>query len=1008
MRTYCLAIASLAITICATTQAAGFQDEDATKSAEPVVAVVNAEPIKSETKISLGDSFAKLDTKPAAQKAAQPVQAGEVAKEGGVAKPGKPAGNGKIRFTFSEQDWSDVIPWFAEQANFSLQPVADYPEGVFTLKDDSEYTVLEALDQLNHALMIRQPEPYTLIRNRNMLLLWKLRDANFPNDLIETVKVEDLDKRGKHETISCIFDMGELNAEGIGDQLRPLISRSNQDFFAVFPTANQIHVRETGGQLRKIRDLINASFKKEFGDEMKLKVYNLKNQDAESFMGLARGLLGIRKGSNMRDDEKLLISVEPFAERLFIRGNEKWLSEFDNVAKIIDADPEEIVDGVVLDAPTLQMYSVLVDPQLAFDTLQTMLESRDDVRMQQDSLTGAITVLGRKEDHKLVADTLAAISGEGGEGFALIQLENGDPAEIIIVLQNLFRQSAEDTSGPVLLANSYTRQIIVRGTPQEVQTVKRMVAELDANSLVAETGPRSTTRIISIGEREMKDLAPLLPDLLMSAGRTNPFNMIMPKDRKDVKESIKKQKGSDSVEDFLNGVDIPGDEKPDQSRRYTPGQKKTSQLNPTFNELLFLTANAVGISPIFANGLVSLQADSASESTERQVGSTYQPPPEIKSVPGAPIVGRFSNGSLVLDSEDLDALDDLVYEIENRIGSTSEVQRPTFFFLEHRSADQMIGFLENYYGMSDGGGGGGGGGLMEGMMSNMLGGGEDLLGGLLGGGTGSSGGGDLEGDVRFGVDMAFNSMWVSGATENDLDEISILIDTLDQPEAPHDPKLLGQFRTIDIIHRDPMDVKDIIEPMLGDLVDSGEQARGGRQNNEAQQMMKMVQQLSGGGGKRGGGSGGASEGEKPKVRLGVDMATRQLLVSGPEFIYKDILKMVIELDKPELSTPPGYEIMTNVNNQAAVVDTLKQMFGARIVVVGEEEQEAGGTNNQGTNSGNQTSTAQRQSSDAARSALMDAMKAQANRARGGGGGGNARGGGNTRGGGRGGLGSGAR
>ena len=87
-----------------------------------------------------------------------------------------------------------------------------------------------------------------------MLVLWKTQDANFPNDLIETVKVEELDRRGKYETISCIFDLGELSAVDMFEQLSPMIGDTHRNQFAVFPLANQIHVRETGGQLRDIRD----------------------------------------------------------------------------------------------------------------------------------------------------------------------------------------------------------------------------------------------------------------------------------------------------------------------------------------------------------------------------------------------------------------------------------------------------------------------------------------------------------------------------------------------------------------------------------------------------------------------------------------------------------------------------------------------------------------------------------------------------------------------------------
>ena len=98
--------------------------------------------------------------------------------------------DGKIRFTYQDVDWQEVIPWFADQAGFTLQPVDEWPSGTFSLQDSEPYTVLEALDQLNHALRIREPA-YTLVRNRKMLILAKLEDrANFPDELIETVPVK--------------------------------------------------------------------------------------------------------------------------------------------------------------------------------------------------------------------------------------------------------------------------------------------------------------------------------------------------------------------------------------------------------------------------------------------------------------------------------------------------------------------------------------------------------------------------------------------------------------------------------------------------------------------------------------------------------------------------------------------------------------------------------------------------------------------------------------------------
>ncbi len=918
----------------------------------------------------------------------------------------KPEGNvktkdGKIRFTFQEQDWQDVIEWFAEQAGYSLQPISDWPEGTFNLTDDTEYTVLEALDKLNHALLIRKPDPFTLVRNGKMLVLTKTEDANFPNDLIETVKVENLDKRGYYETIKVVFDLGELNADEMFDELQPMIGKTNREFFAVFPAANQIHVRETGGQLRNIRDLINKTRERMFGEQGEMIVYRLKHQDAETFMLIARPFLKMAEGQNRSDDDSLVITPEPFGDRLYVRGTQKMLTSFEKVAEKIDAPADNTDGDITLDAPYLKSYAVLTDPEHAFNVLGTMLEGRDDVRMDLDTVSGSITVLGRSNDHKRVVETLAAVAEGGAEGFAILPLTNGDPAEIIVVLQNLFPQSGEDaTGGPVLMANSELNHIIVRGTPQEVASVKQIVAELDLNSVPIATGPRTRHRVIPMDEREQDQIIPILPDLFQTIGRPNRFNLILPEERKDIRMRLKNP-------DALNGnspLDLGPPASPESSSNRAPAPIKSSQLNSKLQHSTLMLAQAAGLHPFMLSSYVAPLQDevgsTSKESATKQKSQEYQPPPQMPSIPGAPIEAKFTKFGLVLDSDDLDALDDLEDMIMGQLGEESVVQLPTFFFLKHRQADQILGFVETYYGMSDGGGGGGGGGnLMTGMMNNMMGGAGDLLGGLLGGGTSGAGGGILEGeDVRFGVDMPFNAMYVAGATGNDLDEISALIEVLDQPEAPQEISTIGEFRTINIIHRDPTEVKTLVEAQLGDAVDTGQKQQGGGQNNEAAQMMKMMQQMTGGGKK--GASSQDLEKEKPKVRLGVDVATRQLLVTGPEHIYNDIYKMVVKLDQESLSTPPAFEIL-DPGNAAAYKRALKAMFGEKVEIVEADASSNGSATTPGSSGSTPESSAgsnpQQASQEAARSAMIQAIqRAQSQR----GGGGATRGGGApTRGGG---------
>jgi hypothetical protein len=193
---------------------------------------------------------------------------------------------------------------------------------------------------------------------------------------------------------------------------------------------------------------------------------------------------------------------------------------------------------------------------------------------------------------------------------------------------------------------------------------------------------------------------------------------------------------------------------------------------------------------------------------------------------------------------------------------------------------------------------------------------------------------------------------------------------------------VGQFRTIQIIHRDPTEVKELIEAQLADLIDTGESKSSPQQNNEAQQMMKMMQQLTGN--RKSGGV--DTEQEKPKVKLGVDTTTNQLLVTGPEFIYKEVLKMVIELDREELSDAPTMQMFKRPGDTEVIKSTLTAMFGDKIEIVikGEDEdtqtgQGAGGRPQPSSSGSSEAAQKMQAQQEAARAAFMNAIRAQQSR-----------------------------
>ena len=187
-------------------------------------------------------------------------------------------------------------------------------------------------------------------------------------------------------------------------------------------------------------------------------------------------------------------------------------------------------------------------------------------------------------------------------------------------------------------------------------------------------------------------------------------------------------------------------------------------------------------------------------------GTESTPSDAIVSVPGSPIVIKGTAFGILLESDDLDALDELESILLSEAGEEGTDQGLTFFYLKYKKAASIKTALDDMFGLGGSEGGGGGGDLLSGIVGNMAGeGAGDLLGGVLGGGGSSASDAviSLEGDVLIGMFPEQNLLYVSGATNSDLQTIQDTIDIFDQPSPPQDPELAGQFFSIEIKYRDP-------------------------------------------------------------------------------------------------------------------------------------------------------------------------------------------------------------
>lgn len=897
---------------------------------------------------------------------------------------------GKLEFNFSKVDWETVIEWYAEQAGFTLESVDQYPEGSFSYVSGRLVSPVEAIDEINHKLRLSDP-PKTLLRNGSKLYLVDATTA-LPAELVETIDASELDQRGKYETLQVVFDVSGLPMDDMKEQIKQRVQDYNEPFFQTYPDTSEIFVRESGENLRFIRNVITRA---KLSGTRTFTTIELKHISAELFLDQISKFLNLDE--NYRNpDGTLTIAIDsaPGSQGIIVQGTPRLIAEVRSAVAAFDKKPTQ-VEAAADDPMTLQQYSVPRDSKETFEVIDRLLfDAGGGARVIQGSETGKITVMGRKADHEIVRTVLGLQDSNNG-GFATIQLVNGDAGDILLAAQTILGITAENASDKVaMLANTERDFIMVRGTPAQVIEAKEIIEELDRKSAPESDGLRTVRRAIPMSPADRDRILPTLQDLWPTMGRENPFDVRSPRP---------------SIDDgslFRRGEKV----RPQPQR--LPGLKDQGVI--VRDRLFEVAASLFPATALNLSTAVLQTSEKPWPEVETSESDGYKSPEQIESVPGAPVKVWGTEFGIIIESEDLDAGDDVEYLIDQQVGEESEEVAPTVYQLRHCEAGYMKSLLESMYGIDSGGGGGGGGGLLGGIADNVMGDvGGGMMDSLFGGGGGGSSVSSLEGEIKIGIDGRLNYLWVTGATSNDLVLLDAAVDMFDISTPPHNPETAGQIYVIQVRHRDPEEMKTRVENVMSVYFKDADSGGGGGGGNEAANMMKMMKQLTGG---KGGGGGDTKE-RKPRGYLDVDMKTGQLIFMGPKSIFVQVEALVTFLDQPEVKEPLKMkEFDMKGSDGAKLAEMLKTILGSdKVEIVGVDnmsgesaedganaDPKANGKKNGDSKAMNAAAAAQAKQVEAARSNFIQMMRSQQGSGGRGAVGGRPQGGGGNRGGGGGG------
>ncbi len=370
----------------------------------------------------------------------------------------KPAGaEPKLRFSFRFQRWSDVLEWFAEQANLSLVIDAP-PPGTFNYSDNRDYSVSEALDLLNGVLLTKG---YTLIRRDRMLTVVNLADG-VPEALVPRITLADLESRGRFEIVSMLFPVGKRDVEEVVKEIAPLLGPRGKS--QPLTKTKQILVTDTAGVMRAINAVIESipqpekPLSEEKAEKPELVVYALKTADPDAAVKVLEALLPT--GRFVRDPKANQISAyaTPTQQEAVKRVVEQLQAA---------AQPGE-------EQTRFEVYQLDdADPRQSLATLQPLVPN---ARLSVDPASKKLAAWGTKADHELLAKAVAQLGRGGGplddRQVEVYRLKKADPVAASVVLQNILPKAK-------LSVDAVSRSIIALANLADQKTIRATLDQLE-------------------------------------------------------------------------------------------------------------------------------------------------------------------------------------------------------------------------------------------------------------------------------------------------------------------------------------------------------------------------------------------------------------------------------------------------------------------------------------------------------------------------------------------------
>lgn len=416
------------------------------------------------------------------------------------AQPDPSKADAKLKFNFKETPIDQVLEFFARESGVPVIYEAAVPAGTVSFISASEYTYSEALSILNLNLARYGVH---LRREAQYMYFGTLQDSmkRAASTAADTARLNALTP---DQIVTVSIPLDNARADQVAEQVKTMVGAYGG--VLAIPTQNMIVVVESVGQIRRIRDVVEAIDSRKPADAA-FKMFVLQYANCDAVLNALRGLVSERRstvivdkdgGQRVVQDQNLQglnLASDPRTNSIVAVGPESRIKLVAEVVAMLDV-PENAVGsiGAATDANsgvelrTFTLTNITADE--AAKQVNALFQALDPKRrpvVLPLAAAGKITIIGGKglvSQAALLLGELDPGAGVGGPALATlerraatIKLKNATPAMIegLVTRLGTPRQQQVLKIAPTPDGKS----IIVMGPDADVTAVESLIAALD-------------------------------------------------------------------------------------------------------------------------------------------------------------------------------------------------------------------------------------------------------------------------------------------------------------------------------------------------------------------------------------------------------------------------------------------------------------------------------------------------------------------------------------------------